>query len=304
MRIFDRTCKEFIMLKGILFSLIASMLFGYIYYFSTLLLPLGGEDIFGYRVIFTVPFVIAAIFIFRQKYLLIHHLKRIRRNPWLLLVFLFNGAMMGFQMWLFLWAPNNGGALSVSLGYLLLPLVMVVMGRVFFKEHISKLKFAAVLIALLGVISNIVIKGGLSWESAAVCGYALYFIIRKHLQQADIGSFAIEMVLTLPICFYFAWQVDIHTVQQTNPHILKLLLLLGLMSGIAFIFYIAASNLLPINLLGLLGYVEPIMMLLVAFIIGEKVDTETYPLFFCLITAMGLILWDGIINLKRRQICY
>jgi len=48
------------MLKGVAFSLFASLLFGYMYYFSTLLLPLSGTDIFGYRIVFTLPFVAAA----------------------------------------------------------------------------------------------------------------------------------------------------------------------------------------------------------------------------------------------------
>ncbi|PJG82501.1 EamA family transporter RarD [Caviibacterium pharyngocola] len=289
------------MLKGVGFSLFASVLFGYIYYFSTLLLPLSGEDIFGYRVIFTVPFVVAAVFIFRQKHMLISHLKRIKRQPWLFLVFCFNGAMMGFQMWLFLWAPNNGSALSVSLGYLLLPLVLVLCGRIFFNEHISKLKFIAIIFAAIGVTSNIALKGGLSWESLAVCGYALYFIIRKQLKMTDIAAFALEMLTTLPICIYFASQVDIPSVQLANEHIVGLLFLLGLLSGVAFNSYIAASNILPINLLGLLGYVEPIMMLIVALIIGEKIDAETYPLFVCLMIAMGFVLLDGVLKIKNNR---
>ena len=44
---------------------------------------------------------------------------------------------MGYQMWLFLWAPNNGSSLSVSFGYLLLPIVMVAAGRLIFKERIQ-----------------------------------------------------------------------------------------------------------------------------------------------------------------------
>ena len=44
------------MLRGILISLLASILFGYMYYFSTLLKPLSGTDIFGYRMLFTFPF--------------------------------------------------------------------------------------------------------------------------------------------------------------------------------------------------------------------------------------------------------
>mgnify|MGYP000208309811 CR=1 FL=1 len=35
------------MLRGILISLLASLLFGYMYYFSTLLKPLSGTDIFA-----------------------------------------------------------------------------------------------------------------------------------------------------------------------------------------------------------------------------------------------------------------
>ena len=43
------------MFKGVLVSLLASFLFGYMYYFSTLLKPLSGTDIFGYRMILRFP---------------------------------------------------------------------------------------------------------------------------------------------------------------------------------------------------------------------------------------------------------
>lgn len=142
------------MFKGILVSLLASFLFGYMYYFSTLLKPLSGTDIFGYRMIFTFPFVLLSVTLFKQKAALIERLKRIQKRPHLALSYLLCGLLMGFQMWLFLWAPNNGSSLSVSFGYLLLPIVMVAAGRVFFKERISTFKFIAVIIATLGVISN------------------------------------------------------------------------------------------------------------------------------------------------------
>ena len=165
------------MFKGVLVSLLASFLFGYMYYFSTLLKPLSGTDIFGYRMIFTFPFVVLSVFMFKQKNALIHRLKLIKKQPHLALPYLFCGLLMGFQMWLFLWAPNNGSSLSVSFGYLLLPIVMVAAGRLIFKERISTFKFIAVVIATLGVISNIVLKGGLSWEAIVICiGYTLSLI--------------------------------------------------------------------------------------------------------------------------------
>ncbi len=283
------------MLKGVLVSLLASFLFGYMYYFSTLLKPLSGTDIFGYRMIFTFPFVILAVFIFKQSHALIERLKHIKKQPLFALSYLFCGALMGFQMWLFLWAPNNGSSLSVSFGYLLLPIVMVAAGHLLFKERISVFKFIAVIIALIGVVSNIVLKGGLSWEAIVICvGYTTYFSVRKALKNTDLASFCLEMLSLIPISIYFALQTDFEIVQQSNPNIWGLLVLLGLISGTAIIAYVIASNMLPMNLLGLLGYVETIMMVFISFFIGEQMDADSYPLFICLVLAMSLVIIDGV----------
>ena len=69
------------MLRGVLISLLASFLFGYMYYFSTLLKPLSGTDIFGYRMIFTFPFVALSVIMFKQKQALVEHIKRIKKQP-------------------------------------------------------------------------------------------------------------------------------------------------------------------------------------------------------------------------------
>ena len=289
------------MLKGILISLLASFLFGYMYYFSTLLKPLSGTDIFGYRMIFTFPFVVFAVLMFKQKNALLERLKYIKNQPYFAFSYLFCGALMGFQMWLFLWAPNNGSSLSVSFGYLLLPIVMVAAGRLIFKERISIFKFIAVLIATLGVISNIVLKGGLSWEAIVICiGYTTYFSVRKALKNTDLASFCLEMLSLMPISVYFALQTDFASVEQSNSAIWGLLILLGLISGTALIAYVIASNKLPMNLLGLLGYVETIMMLFVSFFIGEKIDAQSYPLFICLILSMSLVIIDGLYKQQAR----
>lgn len=291
------------MLKGTLFSLLASVLFSYMYYFSTLLGSLGGEGIFGYRMILTFPFVLGVIITFRQTYALKMLFRRIVLQPSLLLAISLCSAIIGSQMWLFLWAPNNGSSLSLSLGYLLLPICLVVIARIVFKEYISPLKFVAVISALIGVVINISLKGGLSWEASFVCvGYSLYFVIRKKLQLMNLASFCLEVLFMLPVCIYFVGQINLAEISQSTPSIYGLLVGLGFISGTALTFYIAASNILPMNVLGLLGYVEPVMMVIISFLLGEVVDTRTYPLFLCLLLAMGLILIDGILTLRRQGV--
>lgn len=289
------------MLKGITCSIFASISFSYMYYFSTLLMPLSGEGVFAYRVISSLPFIFGGIFVFNQKTHLISHLKRIYEKPWLLLVFLFNASITGFQMWLFLWAPNNGEALSVSVGYLLLPLALVLLGRLFLKESLSLLKTLAVILAIVGISFEIYNKGGFSWASLAVCGYAIYFALRKYFNFADISGFAIELVLLLPLCLYFAWHTDLSAVQQQNEHIVLLLCCLGVINGIAFGFYMTASNLLPINALGLLGYLEPILLLITAFLLGESISKESYPLFIALIFSIVFVLADGFSQVMKAR---
>ena len=108
------------------------------------------------------------------------------------------------------------------------------------------------------------------------------------------------MLSLLPISFYFAFQTDFATVQESNPNIWGLLVLLGLISGAALIAYVIASNMLPMNLLGLLGYVETILMVIISFLIGEEMDADSYPLFICLVLAMSLIIFDGVYKQRAK----
>ena len=169
------------MIKGIFYSLLASVLFNCIYYMSVLMNPISTQALIGYRMIFAMPFVIAAIFLLKQQRNFKFLLLKIKLKPKILLVLLATSLIVSFQMWLYLWAPSNGAALKVSIGYLIMPIVMVLFGRIFFKEHLSKTKLASIFFAALGVFSTAVISGGISWESAVVfCLYPVYFNIRKY----------------------------------------------------------------------------------------------------------------------------
>ncbi|MGR6980962.1 EamA family transporter RarD [Testudinibacter sp. P27/CKL/0425] len=282
------------MSKGLLCSLIASALFGYLYYFTTLLAPLSGLDALGFRIFFMLPAVLAVLFLFKQQTRLLELLRRIKQQPLLLLVVIFNAAMMGFQMWLYLWAPNNGSAVEVTVGYLMLPLVLVAFGKFMFKESISRYKAYAIACATLAVLSNIALTGKMSWESLAVgFGYALYFVSRKAFKMNDLASFTLEIILLFPFCLYMVSKINLSAVAEVNDNIYLLVLLLGVISSVAFIAYILASNWLPINLLGLLGYVETVAMLFISVYIGEVIQPASYPLLFGLSAAMLLLMYDG-----------
>lgn len=288
------------MLKGILLSVFASLLFGVVYFLSTVLYPIQGTGLFGWRTLVTVPFVVIAVFLLKQQQEFISFITRLIQKPYLIIILLFNSLNIGTQMWLFLWAPVNGKAIEVSIGYLLMPLVMVLIGRFMFRERMSRIKGIAIVFAALGVFGKIWITGVFSWETAFVCiGYPVYFAVRKYFNILHLSGFLIEMLLMIPVSVYFAAQVEMSWVLQQNAFAYEWLILLGLVGGIAFIAYIMASQRIPINILGLLGYLEPFTMFAVSFLIGERLAQDSYILMGCLCAAVLLLILDGIAKTKK-----
>lgn len=288
------------MLKGVLFSLTASFLFGCLYYLAIHLRPLVGESVFGIRMVLTLPCLFLALLLFKKWNELSLFLQRLKREPKLFLVIFITSVIVGGQMWLFLWAPNSGKAIEVSMGYLLMPIVMVAFGKIFYKEPLSRNKWLAIIFAFIGVVSNIILAGKISLESVFVCtGYPIYFYLRRKFGLSHLYSFIFEIAFLIPVAIYFISKTDMQAVQQVNPHIYIFIALLGIISGAALISYTLASTILPFNLLGLLGYVEPCVMLLISFLIGEKLNPDAYILMSCLLIAILLLILDGIQAVRR-----
>ncbi|UKH20195.1 EamA family transporter RarD [Actinobacillus pleuropneumoniae] len=288
------------MLKGIICCMSANFLFGLGYYFAILLRPLNGESMFGYRIVVLAPFILLAILLFKQTNKFQQLWQKIKQNPPLVLVLLLLALNTGIQLWLFLWAPNNGQAIEVSIGYLLLPIVAVALGKIVFKEHFTLLKWLSLGFAVIGVASNIWLTGSFSWATiVAGIGYPLYITLRRYFEINTLATFFVELLLVMPFAGYFIDQTNMQPILANNQHIYYFLALFGLVNGAAFILYIASSNLLPVNVLGLLGYVEPLVMLCVSFMIGEVLDSKSYLLMICLALAIILLTVDNF-RLTRR----
>ena len=287
------------MLKGVLASITANLLFGFGYYFAILFQPLSGVAMFGLRIAVVIPFILLAILLFSQQAAFRDLLQKISKNRPLVAIILLLAANTGVQLWLFLWAPNNNQALQVSIGYLLLPIVSVALGKIVFKEAFTPLKWASLAFAVIGVGSNIWFASAISWATfVAGFGYPIYIVLRRYFQINNLATLLVELLLCLPFALYFIAQIDFDFVLQANPNLWLYLALFGLVNGLAFITYIYSSNHLPMNVFGMLGYLEPLVMLLIAFAIGEVLDAKAYILMFCLAISIFLLCLDGF---KKRR---
>ena len=288
---------------GVVLSVLASMLFGGLYYFSTLLAPLNGEQIFGWRMLLTFPCITLFMLWFGYWPLAREIAGRLRRRPTLLLIQLLSTALMGVQLWLFMWAPLNGRALEVSLGYFLMPLSMVLVGFFVYREHPSRLQQLAIACAVFGVGHALIQAGTLAWETMLVAiGYPAYFILRRSRGTNHLGGFWFDMLFLLPVAFWFAWDGGAATgLFAEAPRLYPLVALLGVFSAAALICFIVASRLLTFTLFGLLGYVEPVLLVMVALLLGEHIARDEWLTYIPIWLAVAVLVFEGLRHLRRQQ---
>ncbi|MFZ1499607.1 MAG: EamA family transporter RarD [Giesbergeria sp.] len=289
------------MLKGVVASVLASVLFGVIYWISPFLKPLGGEEIFGWRVLATLPFT-TVLLLWRSEWTQVRELaQRVRQRPALGAALVLSAAMVGVQLWLFMWAPMAGRALPVSLGYFLLPLVMVLAGAVLYRERLSGPHKLATALAAVGVGAELLRAGGVSWETWLVAvGYPLYFALRRRLRTEKLGGHWVDMALAVPVALYFVLRAPstLPVVAGDLP-LAALVLVVGVLSAVALALYMAASQLLPMGLFGLLTYVEPVLLVVVALLLGERLAPGQWLLYGLVFAAVGVLVVDALRQTMR-----
>lgn len=292
------------LLKGIGLSVASSAIFAGLYYYATLLHPLNGQAIFGWRMLLMVPAVALFLVLTREWRNVLELCQRVRRRPAFVALLCVSSALLGLQQWLFMWAPINGHGLDVSLGYFLLPLVMLLVGRSLYGERLTTLQKLAAFSAVVGVVNELVRVGGVAWPTLVVAlGFPPYFILRRRIGTAHTGGLWFDIALTMPIALYFILHdgAGLAGLLET-PRLFVLLPVLAILSAAAFICYTVASKLLPFSLFGLLGYVEPVLLVGVALMLGEKIAAATWMTYLPIWLAVALLAGEGLRHVLSKAL--
>ncbi|MDR1124762.1 MAG: EamA family transporter RarD [Deltaproteobacteria bacterium] len=287
--------------RGVLLSLAGSAIAGVMYYYATLLLPLGGLEIFGWRMVCTVPCMALFIWFYGEWRLVREVAQKAKERKSFFLWLCLSSFLLALQLWLFLWAPINNKALDVSLGYLLMPLVMVLCGRCIYRDKLAPYQKLAVACAVLGVANQVYQAGFVSLETLLVAfGFPAYFVVKKHIKTEGLGGLLSDMTLMLPAAVWIIWQSPTElTVFTRHPKLFFLLPLLGVISSMAVAFFVTAGRILPMSIFGLLSYMEPVLLVLVALILGERIPPGEMPTYALVFAAIALLALGGLREWKR-----
>ncbi len=221
-----------ISLQGVLLTLASTTLFALVSPYVKLLSPLSGSDIFAWRTIWTAPFLVALV-VFQGRISSLRALfSEIFAKPGYAIVLVACAGLLGVQQWLFMWAPLHGHMRDVSLGYFLLPIVMVLVGWIVDKQRVHWLQWMAIGFATIGVLHEFIMDGGVSWSLLIVAGgFPLYFLLRRRLKHDSLTVLAAEIAILLPFAAATARMSDSYSDVAGHTHLLTVLLPgLGLLS--------------------------------------------------------------------------
>lgn len=284
--------------RGVVFSLLASALFAGMFYVSTLVSSTA-EVVFSARVLFTVLCYAAALVHPAARRGVVLLWRRLRVRWWMLPLSILLTGIAGVQLWLFMWAPMHGHGLDAALGFLLLPISLVLAGRFLMKAHVSRMQWLVVSLAAVAVSVKLLATPELSWVTLMICvPYALYFVLRQRFGLDAPMVFGWEVLLLTPAAIF-----ALMTTAPIEPSAIEYVALaaIGLASALAMTFYLGASYLLSMPVFGLLGYVEPVMLVGVALLLGEQMQGADAVVYSILAVALTLLAVEGFRAARRPR---
>ncbi len=291
------------MYKGVALSVLASVTFGILYFYTHFLQPLDSEQTFAWRMLATLPFLTLFMWWTGDLKHIGEIFKRICKQPWMLPWLIFSSVLCTTQLWLFLWGPINGRGLQVSLGYFLLPLVMVLVGCALYKEKLSRWQLAAVVLAVLGVGHELWRIGSIAWETVYIAlAYPLYFFLRRVCKTDHLGGFWWDLFLILPVAVYLAFfYSDSISLMLNATHLIWAVIGLGFLSAFGLGSYILASRYLPFVVFGLLSYLEPVLLAFASIMLGERVEASEWLTYIPIWLAVVLLVIEGCLHLAKQK---
>jgi len=207
-------------------------------------------------------------------------------------------------------------ALEASLGYYFFPLMVVLLGALFFGERFSRLQGVALLLMGLAVAVLTIGLGAPPWIALFLAStFSAYALLKKRVEAGPMISVFIEVLLLAPLAAVwlygahaYGWAVVARPAGWfgDNWRDTFLLVLTGPMTGGPLILFSYAAQQVRLSTVGLIQYLNPSLQFAVAaFVFLEPVTrwhAFALPLIWAALALYSLETWRreaGAARLRR-----
>ena len=276
---------------GFVLGLAAYALWGVLPIYFKQIATVPAVDIVAHRVIWSLPFLALLIAVSKGW----AKVRAAFTRPRTLGILMVTALLIAANWLLYVYAVTGGHILAASFGYYLNPLANVLLGRFVLRERLTRLQWAAVAIAAVGISVLAAGAGGQLWISLTLCiTFALYGLLRKIVPADAITGLGVETALLFPVAIlWLGWQAGAgQPVMGHGDRQAMLLVLAGIVSTTPLLLFTAAAKRLPYSTLGMLQFVAPTLQFLVAVLLYGEPFTTAHAIAFPAIW-LALALYVG-----------
>lgn len=287
--------------SGAFYALTAYILWSVAPIYFKIMNDVAAAELLSHRIIWSFLLTLGLIFLFRKRAALMTAL-RSSRTRWNLLA---STILIGFNWGLFIWAVQSNYMLSASLGYYINPLINILLGMIFFRDRLDRVRTIAALLCVAAVAFELIQFGRLPWVALLLAtSFALYGLVRKKIGVDSFTGMALETGLLLPVAagyLLFTTSPTSNLIENTWS-INLLLFAAGPVTMVPLMCFAAAANRISLTALGFFQYIAPSgMFLLAVFVYGETLSPGKLVTFGLIWTALLLLTLDSLHTLGRNQ---
>lgn len=186
------------------------------------------------------------------------------------------GCLLTANWWVYIWGVNAGHVIECSLGYFLVPLLNVALGRLVLGETLRRWQWIAVTLAGAGVGYMMVQLGHVPWIAFTLAlSFGLYGLLRKQSPLGPLTGLAVETLLLAPLAA--SWLVWLAfqgrgALGHVDGRVTALVLSTGIVTAIPLLLFAYGAKRLRLSTLGLLQYAAPTCQ----FLLGWWVYREPF----------------------------
>jgi chloramphenicol-sensitive protein RarD len=258
--------------KGVLFAIIAHLFWGGMAIYFGFMRHIEPVEIAVNRGLWSIPIAAIVVSALGQWREVLAAFSNFRTA----LLLALTGAIVVFNWTFYIWCIQQGRTLDASLGYFINPLLNVVAGYIFLHERFTRPQMVALALATFAVIFETVATGNFPFIGLALGGsFCIYGLLRKTIAVGPVPGFFVETaMIAVPLLLAELWLRQ-NGLTHFGGNMSDTMLLIGcgaLTSG-ALIFYALSLKRLRYSTAGLLQYLSPSLVFLIAiFVFGEHID--------------------------------
>jgi chloramphenicol-sensitive protein RarD len=279
--------------RGFLLALGAYLLWGLLPFYMKAVAHLPLAEVIAHRIVWSVP-IAAAVLVWAGR---TADFKAALHSPRTIAMAALTAALISVNWGIYVWAIAVDRTVETALGYYINPLVNVVVGALLLGERLDRLQIAAVVLAAVAVAVLTIEGGKLPWVSRALAfSFAAYGFFRKTLPIGPSQGFLLEvLLLSVPALGYIAYLIATgqdHIVSSSGTDT-ALLIGCGPVTSVPLLLFAFGAKLLRLSTIGIMQYIAPTMVFLIAVLIFDEPFGTTQAVAFALIwVALAIYSWS------------